>query len=356
VKLGLILANQYLPDESMAQRMDEVVEQVDLMRELGFDLMVVGQHHLASPFQQPSSVPMLARLAANSGTMRVGITVFLLPLHNPVDIAEQVATLDAISHGRMIFGVGLGYRPEECEAFGITMQERVPRFLEALELIKQLWTQDEVEFRGRFYTLPRVKSTIRPLQQPHPPIWMAANQAVAARRAGQLGYTWVMNPHVTHAVLKAHVEEYRASLAAHGQPTPPELPLLREAWLSDTRERAWAEAAPYLARKYAVYTDWGQDRALPADQTFDRPLAELGHDRFIVGTPDDLVAAAQRFASELGVTTLILRIQWPGMDRQLVLDQIRLLGKELIPRLANITPGAQSLAAGRRPAPASPGD
>src|SRR3979490_3547867 len=110
--------------ESMARRIDEVVEQVDLMRELGFDLLVVGQHHLATPFQQPSSVPLLARLAANAGTMRIGVTVFLLPLHNPVDIAEEVATLDAISHGRMIFGVGPGYRPEEGQAFGVTMQER----------------------------------------------------------------------------------------------------------------------------------------------------------------------------------------------------------------------------------------
>src|SRR5438309_5774134 len=146
MKLGLILANQYPLGESMARRIDEVVEQVDLMRGLGYDLIVLGQHHLATPFQQPSSVPFLARLAANTGHMRIGITVFLLPLHNPVDIAEQVATLDAISHGRMIFGVGLGYRPDECAAYGITMQERVPRFLESLEVIKRLWTEDELEF------------------------------------------------------------------------------------------------------------------------------------------------------------------------------------------------------------------
>jgi alkanesulfonate monooxygenase SsuD/methylene tetrahydromethanopterin reductase-like flavin-dependent oxidoreductase (luciferase family) len=338
VKLGLNLSNQYLPVESMAQRIDEVVEQVDLIRTLGFDLLVVGQHHLASPFQQPSSVPLVARVAANSGTMRIGITVFLLPLHNPVDIAEQVATLDAITHGRMIFGVGLGYRPEECAAFGVTMQERVPRFLESLEVIKRLWTEDEVEFHGRFYTVPRIRSTIRPLQQPHPPIWMAANQAVAARRAGSLGYTWVMNPHVTTAVLAEQVGQYRAALDAHGHPPPAELPLMREAWLADTPERAWAEAAPYLARKYAVYNAWGQDRALPADQTFDRPLAELGHDRFIVGTPDDLVAMAQRYAAELGVNTLILRIQWPGMSQPQVLDQIRLIGQAVLPRISSIEP------------------
>jgi alkanesulfonate monooxygenase SsuD/methylene tetrahydromethanopterin reductase-like flavin-dependent oxidoreductase (luciferase family) len=336
VKLGLILTNQYLPDESMAQRIDEAVEQVELMRELGFELFVVGQHHLATPFQQPSSVPLVARLAAGAGSMRMGITVFLLPLHNPVDIAEQVATLDAISHGRMIFGVGLGYRAEECEAFGITMQERVPRFLEALEVIKRLWTEDELEFHGRFYVLPRIRSTIRPLQQPHPPIWMAANQTVAVRRAGRLGYTWVMNPHVTHTVLKEQVSQYYAALQAHGHQRPAELPVIREAWLADTPKRAWAEAAPYLARKYAVYTDWGQDRAVPADQTFDRPLEDLARDRFIIGTPHDLVDAARRYAAELGVTTLILRIQWPGMKRQQVLDQIRLIGQAVIPALGEV--------------------
>jgi alkanesulfonate monooxygenase SsuD/methylene tetrahydromethanopterin reductase-like flavin-dependent oxidoreductase (luciferase family) len=333
MQLGLILPNQYPLDESMARRIDEVVEQVDLMRELGYNLLVLGQHHLATPFQQPSSVPFLARLAPNAGNLRIGITVFLLPLHNPVDIAEQVATLDAISHGRMIFGVGLGYRPEECEAFGITMQERVPRFLEALELIRRLWTQDEVEFHGRFYAVPRVQSTIRPVQQPHPPIWIAANQLNAVRRAGRLGYPWIMNPHATVSLLEEQVDKYREALRTHGHAWPAEIPLVREAWVADTREKAWAEAAPYLMRKYEVYKDWGQDRALPSDQAFDRPLEELARDRFIVGTPDDLVADAERFKAVLGVTTLILRIQWPGMDQQKILREIRLIGESVLPRL-----------------------
>src|SRR5579884_1084280 len=318
----------------MARRMDEVVEQVELMRELGYDLFALGQHHLATPFQQPSSVPFLARLAASAGEMRIGVLVFLLPLHNPVDIAEQVATLDAISHGRMIFGVGLGYRPEECEAFGISMQERVPRFLEALELIRRLWTEDELEFHGRFYSVPRIQSTIRPTQQPHPPIWIAANQLSAVRRAGRLGYAWIMNPHATVGLLHEQVAEYREALRAHGHAEPNELPLLREAWVATSRAQAWAEAAPYLERKYAVYQSWGQDRALPADQTFERPLEELARDRFIVGTPEELVATARRIAAELGATTLILRVQWPGMEQRQILDQIRLIGEAVIPQLA----------------------
>jgi alkanesulfonate monooxygenase SsuD/methylene tetrahydromethanopterin reductase-like flavin-dependent oxidoreductase (luciferase family) len=340
MQLGLNLSNQYLREESMAQRIDEVVEQVDLMRQLGFGLFSVGQHHLAAPFQQPDSVALVARLAASAGHMRLGVTVFLLPLHNPVDIAEQVATLDAISHGRAIFGVGLGYRPEECQAYGITMQERVPRFLEALEVIRLLWTREDVSFDGRFYSVPSVKSTIRTVQQPHPPIWMAANQAVAVRRCGALGHTWVMNPHVTVDMLRDHLAVYREALKVHGHAEPKELPLLREAWIADSRERAWEEAAPYLARKYSVYTDWGQDRAIPADQTFDRPLEQLARDRFIIGTPDDLVREARRYVDELGVTTLMLRVQWPGMPRQLVLDQIKRIGESVIPRLADLQPAS----------------
>jgi alkanesulfonate monooxygenase SsuD/methylene tetrahydromethanopterin reductase-like flavin-dependent oxidoreductase (luciferase family) len=331
VKFGLILPNQYPLGEPMAQRIDEVVDQVQLMRELGYDLIALGQHHLATPFQQPSSVPFLARLAAEAGAMRIGVTVFLLPLHNPVDIAEQVATLDAISHGRMIFGVGLGYRPEECAAFGIRMEERVPRFLEALDLITRLWTQPEVEFNGRYYQVPRSPSTIRTVQQPHPPIWMAANTDAAVRRAGRLGHTWIINPHVTLDLLRQQVGLYRQALRGAGHREPAELPILREAWIAPTRAQAWQEAAPFLARKYEVYRAWGQDRAIPADQTFARPLEELARDRFIIGTPDDLVAEAERCRTELGATTMLLRIQWPGMDQARILDQIRLIGQRVIP-------------------------
>jgi alkanesulfonate monooxygenase SsuD/methylene tetrahydromethanopterin reductase-like flavin-dependent oxidoreductase (luciferase family) len=331
MKLGLMLANQYPLGESMADRIDEVVEQVRLARDLGFAMVALGQHHLATPYQQPSSVPFLARLAAESGEMRIGILVFLLPLHNPVDLAEQIATLDAISHGRMVVGVGLGYRPEECAAFGIRMEERVPRFLESLEVMRRLWTEDQVAFSGRFYQVPSSQSTIRTVQQPHPPIWMAANQDVAVRRAGRLGYAWIMNPHVTIDLLEDQVRLYRATLAAAGHAFPTELPILREAWVAPTREQAWAEAGPALGGKYAVYQSWGQDRVVPADQTFARPLADLARDRFIVGTPDDLRAEAERYRARLGATMLILRIQWPGMDQQHILRQIRLLGESVTP-------------------------
>src|SRR6266508_2853907 len=124
LKFGLIISKQHPPGVSMVERFREHIDQVRAARDAGFDLIVMGQHYLSTPFQEMQTLPSLARLAAEAGSMRVGATVLLLPLHNPVDVAEQVATLDVICEGRFIFGVGLGYRDEEYEAFGIRPRER----------------------------------------------------------------------------------------------------------------------------------------------------------------------------------------------------------------------------------------
>lgn len=335
MKFGLLLANQYPLHESAAARIDELVEQVGVIRDSGFDLITLGHHHLATPYQMPSATTLLARLAAESGDLRLGITVFLLPLHNPVDVAEQVATLDAISHGRLIFGVGLGYRQEECQAFGTTMAERVPRLEEALTVMQRLWTEDEVEFQGRFYSVPRVRSTIRPTQQPHPPIWMAASSAPAIRRAARWGFVTITDPRFSLENLRDHVAAYHAALREHGRERPAEFPVRREAWVAPTREQAWEEAGPYLAAKYQTYAAW--DSGGVARERFDgKSLQEFARDRFLIGTPDDVIAGAERHAKELGATTLVLRVQWPGMDPARVLNVIRLIGKEVLPACAGL--------------------
>src|SRR5215831_12762132 len=153
MKFGFLVSKQHPPDVSMVERFREHVAQVRAARDVGFDLIAMGQHYLSTPFQEIQMLPSLARLAAEAGTMRVAATVLLLPLLNPVDVAEQVAALDVICEGRFLFGVGLGYRDEEYEAFGIEAKERVPRFLESLQLIERLWTEDAVTHRGRFFQL-----------------------------------------------------------------------------------------------------------------------------------------------------------------------------------------------------------
>ena len=142
-----------------------------------------GQHYLSDPYQMSSLFPLLARMAAEAGDMQVAATVVLLPLHNPVELAESVATMDAIYEGRFIFGISLGYHDQEYMTFGVERRARVQRMREALELMKRLWTEDEVEFHGKYYQVPKIKPATRPVQKPHPPIWVAANNDAAIRRA-----------------------------------------------------------------------------------------------------------------------------------------------------------------------------
>ena len=197
MKLGLFINAQYLPGESMPHKIKESVEQVKAARRAGFDLICAGQHYLSAPYQMSATFPLLARLAAESGDMEVASTVILVPLHNPVELAESVATMDAICGGRFVFGVGLGYRDEEYTAFGSERSQRVGRLRESLEVMKRLWTEEEVEHRGEFYQVPKVKPSTRPVQKPHPPIWVAANGDSAIRRAARWGYPWLVNPHAT---------------------------------------------------------------------------------------------------------------------------------------------------------------
>jgi alkanesulfonate monooxygenase SsuD/methylene tetrahydromethanopterin reductase-like flavin-dependent oxidoreductase (luciferase family) len=333
MKFGLIVSKQHPPGVSMVERFREHIAQVRAARDAGFDLIVMGQHYLSTPFQEIQTLPALARLAAEAGPMRIGATVLLLPLLNPVDVAEQVATLDVISEGRFIFGAGLGYREQEYEAFGVQGKERVPRFLESLEVIKRLWSEDEVTHHGRFYHLTRARLALRPVQKPHPPIWFAANNDGAVARSARLADAWVINPHATLEILRQQVALYRKALQAAGKPFPAELPIIKELYVAPDRRTAIEECRPFLEAKYKAYGSWGQDKALPQGESFDVAFEELAQDRFVIGDPDDCIRELRRHVDLLGVNCFIFRIQWPGMEQAKVLRTIALLAERVIPAL-----------------------
>ncbi|HIN05794.1 MAG TPA: LLM class flavin-dependent oxidoreductase, partial [Dehalococcoidia bacterium] len=313
MKIGYFINGQYPANESMPQKIQDSVELVRAVRDAGFDLICAGQHYLSAPFQMSATLPLLARMAAEAGDMQVAATVVLLPLHNPVDLAESVATMDAICGGRFVFGIGLGYRDEEYMAFGVDRSERVERMNESLELMKLLWTEDEVEFHGKYYNVPKVKPATKPVQKPYPPIWVAANNDVAIRRAARWGYPWLINPHATVPMVAGQFKTYTANLEKFGQPIPETLPMMRELYVASDRESAFIESQPYLETKYAAYAAWGQDKALPGNESFSVPYQDLAKDRFLLGSPDEVAQEMLRYQDELGVNYLIFRMQWPGM-------------------------------------------
>ena len=331
MKFGVFVNAQQPRSDDPVRRFREAVEQVRLAKQAGFDALAAGHHYLSLPYQSLQSLPMLARLAGEAPGMELCLSVLLLAMLNPVQVAEEVATLDIMSEGRVVFGVGLGYRDVEFEAFGMRAAERVPRMLEALDLIKRLWTEEVVTHEGRFFQVHDATCTICPVQKPWPPIWIAANADRAVARTARLGCPWFINPHAPLPTIERQWSRYKQALAEANQPMPAARPIALEMHIAPTREAAIATARPFLEAKYAAYAEWGQDKALPGEENFRVAFDELARDRFLLGTPDEVIEQIEQRIARIESNYIIFRLAWPGMEARHALRVIELAGQKLLP-------------------------
>jgi len=342
MKVGIYLTNQHPPGTDMVSALEEQLVMVRVARDRGWDAVASGQHYLSEGMVQLQLVPFLSRLAAEAGGMMGIAGVLLLPLHHPVEVAEHIASLDIIWKGNFAFGVGLGYRDAEFDAFRIPRGQRIRRFEECLALVKRLWTEDAVTTDSDVCRLDKVTMTIRPVQRPHPPIWFAATTDQAVRRAAGLGDTWFISPHATWPTLTHQLSLYRNELSRLGRPFPRELPMFREIFCAKDRRTALEIAGPCLAEKYGAYTRWGQDGALPSQETFQRPFEELIKDRFVLGSPEDCYEQLRPCWEKLRVTSLVFRTHWSGLPVSAALQSMRLISDELLPALRRVPNAARA--------------
>ena len=204
--------------------------------------------------------------------------------------------------------------------------------------MKRLWTEEEVEHRGKFYQVPRVKPSTRPVQKPHPPIWVAANGDSAIRRAARWGYPWLVNPHATVPTVAKQLALYRTELDRAHQPIPQVLPMMRELYLAQDQETAYLQAQRYLEGKYSAYSSWGQDKALPGEESFTMPFPDLARDRFLLGSPTQVVQEIRRYGDELGRQLPHLPVAMPGMDQERRCARSRSWAGKSYPRLRATSP------------------
>lgn len=331
MKFGLFVMPQQPRSDDPVRRFDEVVAQAKLAREAGFDALAAGHHYLSPPFQSLQSLPLLARLSGEAPGMELCLSVLLLAMLNPVQTAEEVASLDVMSGGKVVFGIGIGYRDVEYEAFGMISRERVPRMLEALDLIKRLWTEEVVTHEGRFFRLHDATCTIRPVQKPFPPIWIAANADPAVLRTARMGLSWFINPHAALPTIERQWTRYKQALAEADRPMPAARPIALELHVAPTHEEAVATARPFLEAKYAAYAEWGQDKALPGQESFRVPFEDLARDRFVLGTPDEVIEQIEERVRRLESNYLIFRMGWPGMESAKIMRVIEMVGQKILP-------------------------
>ena len=311
----------------------ETLEQCNLADQVGFDYLWFVEHHFLTGFSaSPCPDLIYSALSQTTKQIRLGLGVVILPYHHPVRVAERVAMLDHLSDGRVDFGTGRS-AAYEVTGMGIDPRDTREMWAESLSMVPKIWDSDFFEWEGKYWQVPRRQVLPKPYQDPHPPIWVAANHDRAIRRAARWGYPWLINPHATVPMVAGQLEEYRQALSRTGLEYPQAWPMMRELYVAEDQERAYLESQPYLEGKYAAYASWGQDNAMPGEESFSVPYKDLAKDRFLLGSPDDVVSEINRYGEELGVNYMIFRMQWPGMDQKLALRQIEIMGRDVIPRL-----------------------
>lgn len=327
MKVGIFLSSQWQPETELGPALDDLRRQVAVAKDNGFSSIWVGQHYVTAPLQMAQPVPLLARLAADAEGMTLGTSIMLLSMLNPVQVAEDIATLDWLCDGNFILGAGMGYRPEEFEALGAPINERVGRMREFVTLLRQLWTEDTVSFEGRYFKLDGVGASIKPKQDGGPPIWLAGEVIPAVKRAAQIADAWFPLPVPTMQSIGELYDVYKAERAETGLPLPDEMPIIRECYVGETPESAMAEASGPLQVKYKSYAAWGQEESAATSNRLQADFPGFAKDRFLIGDEAQVRDELERYRDEVGIDHFCMRMQWYGLEQDLVLNSMERLGR-----------------------------
>ena len=305
---------------------------VETAEALGFSMMVAGQHFLGTELRYYQPVPYLTYLSRFAPSMQTVIGIILLSLVNPVETAESVATLDAVTGGKAVLGLGLGYADHEFKAFGIAKETRVKRFEESIALIKQMWTGEEINFHGENFVVEGLTPSVLPVQKPRPPIWIGGQGEKAIRRAARISDAWYAPPFPTHEGLARLRAVFLEEREIAGLPLDGEFPLRREMIIAGSKAEARKLAAERSALRYRTYLKWGLGNTLDKDNTGFGSEADADIDgRFVLGTAEECAEELVRLKHELGMTHFMFKPQWPGLEHAEAMKQIELFGTKVIP-------------------------
>ena len=230
----------------------EILDQIAWGENNGFDDVWLSEHHFIEDGYLPSILPVAAAIAARTNRIRIVSGVLLVPFHNPVRLAEDIATVDVISGGRFELGAGVGFKREEFEGFGVPFKERGARTNQSLEIIRRALAGETVTFKSEFFDFHNIKVTPEPIQKPHPPIWLGGFTPAALRRAARFGDGFTV-PGANRDVYDRYVVE----LQKENRPTD-DIRFASGAWfliVSDDPEKTFAEAAEHIIYQANNYSE-----------------------------------------------------------------------------------------------------
>ena len=321
MKVGLFINTQYPKGFDVPTHVPALVEQVRVARDAGFKSLWFPHHWLTAPMQMLQIMPAMAFLAAEAKGMAIGPNILILPLLNPMHVAEEAATLDVLTGGNYILGAGLGYREPEFTAFGITHAERAGRFTESVALMRKLWAGGRITHEGKYFTVRDAGISVKPARSGGVPIYVAGLVDSAVKRAARIGDAWLIANASSIQEITPQMNTYRAAITEYGRP-PLEFPIARECYVGTSHRTALDECRDALVYKYAAYASWGMTSPLEGTS-----LDDFARDRFIIGDKESVKDEILKYKESLGSDHFIMRCQWPGLDHAKTLGSIRRLGE-----------------------------
>ena len=341
LKVGIGLFTGQIPawsERTFHQEYRDIIDLTRVVEEEGLDSAWVSEHHFAEDGYLPSLLPMLAALAAATQRIELGTGVMLAPFHDPIRLAEDFAVVDQISGGRVICGLGIGWRDEEFRAFDVDVASRVGRTKEIVEVLRRAWGEQRFDFSGRHYSYSGVAVTPRPARTP--PILIGGFVDEAIRRAGRIGDGYISSRAEPRRVAQAFAMAAEERAKA-GRPGPPIVAVLQNAFVTDEPERDWPMVRDGIGHQLGVYAGWRSGTDVPGVPLQVAPPDEDTIRRTTAyGRPAEVAEYLGSLADALGAypeSHLIVRLHYPGMDAEPAASSIRLFAREVAPALKDRT-------------------
>ncbi len=348
MKFGLFFQAPEAPGQSHAERYAEMLDLIVLADSLGFDVAWLAELHFGGAFSLLSN-PLMAVpvIAQRTRRIRIGTAVSLLPLHQPLGLAEQAATADLLSGGRLEFGVGRGSIPSQFHGFRVPVSENRGRFDEALEVIRLAWTRERFSYHGTYYQVDDVSVVPRPLQQPHPPIRVAVHSAESFAHIGDLGLPIYSGTTTTPMPqLREYMALYRDRLAAAGHPwQPDQMALMLPVHVGDAGPAARDAMRPGVRKYYqnleAIFSALPDSYAdhLPRLRIIRDTLADLPYEKFfrdqaVFGDTAEVIDRLQAAIEEFSLSQVICWFDQGSMlPRAEVERAMRRFAEQVMPKL-----------------------
>jgi probable F420-dependent oxidoreductase len=341
VRIGIGLFTGQLPatsSQTYAESYRDTLELVRLAEALGFDSAWVSEHHGASDGYFPSLLVMLAAFAAATNHIRLGTGVILTPFHDPLRLAEDVATVDQLSDGRLTVGLGLGWREEEFRMFGIPITERLARTKETVEILRSAAGGRRFSHHGSIFDFDDVLVTPPTAQAGGPPIVLGGYTDAALRRAGFIGDGHITDADDPEHIRKALTLMEEGAADAGRDPSQLHLVLFLNAWVTDPANDWWAQVRDGVVHQLGMYEAWYADHDTPSHDSAEPTVADeaAAKSATVGGSADEVIQRLRPLVEEFGHRAnldLVVRLHYPGMAFDTAARATELFGEKVIPAL-----------------------